>query len=91
MSSRIDASSAPLRPSQGAEECRHEHHHDAQRRRVDTCREVAVTKQKIKEGGCVEEDRPMHQGRVLERAVGVEVVGIARVQALVMAHHALAE
>ena len=39
----------------------------------------------------MEEDRPVHQGRVLEVAVPVEIVGELRVQAFVVTHHALAQ
>jgi hypothetical protein len=73
------------------EEQREEDHQHAEDGRIQTAGEVVRAKQGVHQRVDVEEDRPMHQRRMLERAVLAEQVRVVGVQAFVVAHHAVAQ
>jgi len=76
----------PHPPQPAPEQGWHHHHCHTDQGRVDARREVVVPEEQVEEGVHVEQQRPMHQRRVLEVPVAVQVPGELGVQALVMAH-----
>ena len=86
MVTMMPAKMAPQRPMIRTQHVHHADHAHAKQRRRHARRIVAVAKQEVEKGRQVIAERPVHHRVVVVVAVGIQVIGVKRVQALVMAH-----